>query len=118
MVFDAEVVFPILASPVRRLNLGKNGVTSNGILSRAEMIATGADLVSSTRSVQAFSFTRPPMGSAAIWSSLFGSSAGPWRCERRQPGQLSFVGGEAVAQMRSQQSREFRSACRQFFQEQ
>ena len=40
--------------------------TFNGILSRAEVIATGAVLISSTWSSQALTLTRPPRGNAGI----------------------------------------------------
>lgn len=60
----------------RRVSRGKNGVTSSGILSRAEVIATGAVLTKSALLSQALTFTRPPRGRAEIWSSLLSSSAG------------------------------------------
>ena len=43
-----------------------NGVTSNGIFSRAESSGTGLALSSSTRSLQGSSLMRLPIGSAAI----------------------------------------------------
>jgi hypothetical protein len=49
-----------------RVRCGKNGVTSNGILSRAESRVTGAAFTSSTWSSQGFTFRRPPSGKAAI----------------------------------------------------
>ena len=66
---SAAVVSDAVVVP-RRLSRGKNGVTSNGILSRTEVICTGAALIISTRSPQGSSLMRPPNGSAAIWSSL------------------------------------------------
>ena len=43
-----------------------NGVTSKGIFSRAESSGTGLAFSNSTRSLQGSSFTRAPIGSAAI----------------------------------------------------
>ena len=51
-------------------------MTSNGILSRAEVMVTGCAFTISTLSSQGLILTRPPRGNAAIWSSLFQSSAG------------------------------------------
>src|SRR5579864_6736617 len=50
----------------KRANRGKKGVTSNGILSRAEVMATGAVFTISALSSQGLTFTRPPKGRAAI----------------------------------------------------
>src|SRR6202171_1298244 len=72
----AAVVAAAVLTALYRASRGKNGVTSNGILSRAEVIATGCAFTISTRSSHGFSLTRPPRGNAAIWSSLFQSSAG------------------------------------------
>jgi hypothetical protein len=47
-VLAAAVLLSVGAPLVSRVKRGKNGVTSNGILSRAEVIATGADFASST----------------------------------------------------------------------
>src|SRR5882762_1243578 len=76
---DTAAVFGAVGVSVdtlRRESRGKNGVTSNGIFSRTDVNATAADLISSTLLSQGFSLTRPPRGSAAIWSSLFMSSCG------------------------------------------
>src|ERR1700680_600442 len=54
------------AAEPQRVNRGKNGVTSNGILSRAEAMATGAAFNISAVSSQGLTFTRPPNGNAAI----------------------------------------------------
>src|SRR5947207_5501947 len=67
---------PAAATVPSRVSLGKNGVTSNGILSRAEVIDTGAAFTSSTWSCQGSSLIRPPSGKAAIWSSLPSSRLG------------------------------------------
>ena len=50
----------------KRARRGKKGVTSNGILSRAEVMATGAVFTISALSSQGLIFTRPPKGRAAI----------------------------------------------------
>jgi hypothetical protein len=55
----------VAVSVPRRESRGKNGVSSNGILSRAEVIATGAALIISTLSCQGSSLILPPSGSAA-----------------------------------------------------
>src|ERR1700733_5094949 len=57
---------PFVVALLKRLRRGKNGVTSNGILSRAEVMATGAVFTISALSSQGLIFTRPPNGSAAI----------------------------------------------------
>jgi hypothetical protein len=49
-----------------RVNRGKKGVTSNGILSRAEVMATGAAFSISAVSSQGLTFTRPPNGKATV----------------------------------------------------
>ena len=72
----AAVVTADVPATLYRESRGKNGVTSNGILSRADVIATGCAFTIYTLSSHGFSLTRPPRGSAAIWSSLFQSSAG------------------------------------------
>ena len=52
-----------------------NGVTSNGIFSRSATVPIGLLLMSSKRSNQTSSLTRPPIGSAAIACELFFGSA-------------------------------------------
>src|SRR5215469_14045118 len=67
--FWAWVACPFVCSEVvvvNRVSRGKNGVTSNGILSRADVIETGAALIISTLSCHGSSLMRPPSGSAAI----------------------------------------------------
>src|SRR5262244_4383971 len=66
----AVVLVPSLVSR------GKNGVTSNGILSRTDVYETAAALTISTWSPHGSSLIRPPRGSAATWSSLLSSKAG------------------------------------------
>ncbi len=54
------------ASLPNRVRYGINGVTSNGIFSRSAMVPTGLLLINSSLSFHGSSFTRPPIGNAAI----------------------------------------------------
>jgi len=71
----ALLVFPLTI----RLRCGKNGVTWNGCLSRAEVSATGCDLINSMRSSHPFIFTRPPRS----WRCSFTRRAGSTVMTRR-----------------------------------
>ncbi len=90
---------------VYRVSLGKNGVTSNGILSRAEVMATGCAFSISVLLSHGFSLTRPPSGSAAIWSSLFQSSGA--RCWPVGHSDYLSIFGNVVAEVRLEKSGQF-----------
>ena len=62
----ASAVAVALTIAPERVSRGKNGLTSNGIFSRAAVMVMGATLINSTRLSQALSLTRPPSGRAAI----------------------------------------------------
>src|SRR6266436_2011686 len=64
-------------SALNRVRYGMNGVTSNGIFSRSATVPIGLLLMSSKRSYQTSSFTRPPIGSAAICVFFFASGDQP-----------------------------------------
>jgi len=55
-----------------------NGVTSNGIFSRSATVPIVLLLMSSSLSFQGSIFTRPPMGSAAIFCGFCFGSAAAW----------------------------------------
>src|SRR5664279_954704 len=64
---------------IRRIKPGKPRIKRShlkGHLVSGRSDATGCALTISTLSSHGFSLTRPPKGSAAIWSNLFQSSAG------------------------------------------
>ena len=96
---------------------GKNGVTSKGILSRAEVIATGAVFTISAVLSQGLTFTRPPNGSAAIWSSFVFSMTGPCSGQRREASYRP-IGRERVAKVCGQKRTQRRRSLLQSFQEQ
>src|ERR1019366_78020 len=64
------------AAVLNRIRNGKKGVTSNGIFSAAVVMATGLVLINSSRLFHGSTLTRPPRGSAATWSTFFGSNCG------------------------------------------
>src|SRR6266403_2517204 len=64
-------------SALNRVRYGMKGVTSNGIFSRSATVPMGLLLMSSRRSYQTSSFTRPPMGRAAIICVFFFASVVP-----------------------------------------
>src|SRR5258705_686854 len=68
-------------SALNRVRYGMNGGTSNGIFSRSATVPIGLLLMSSRRSYQTSSFTRPPIGRAAICVFFF-PSAVPAACAR------------------------------------
>src|SRR5258706_8555357 len=61
-------------SALNRVRYGMKGVTSNGIFSRSATVPVGLLLMSSRRSYQTSSFTRPPIGRAAICIFFFTSA--------------------------------------------
>src|SRR5205807_721135 len=87
----------LVGSAPKRAMCGRNGVTSKNILSAGEVMGMGAAFTIVTVLVQGFMRTRPPSGSAAIWSSLRISSWGAEVisadiCSRCVPGWLAADG--------------------------
>src|SRR6266404_4890896 len=73
----AELALAGLEVSLNRVRYGMNGVTSNGIFSRSATAPIGLLLMSSRRSYHTSSFTRPPIGRAAIVCGFcLGSASG------------------------------------------
>ena len=64
--YFAPAFCAVAVSVPRRERRGKNGVSSNGILSRTDVYETGAALIISTLSSHGSSLILPPRGRAAI----------------------------------------------------